>query len=546
MGKVFCPGRIKSRWGILFQLPVWLVAIFGLYKIGEVFYYSFTEYDVIKSPSFVGFQNFSKIFLFDETTPKCLGNTVTMVCVVSALLIITAVLPALFTARLKLPIGLSIMGAFCLVSICAMRTGIFRVIFSSDSYGYINNILLSNGVIDEPINFLKEYSMLFSIIAMWLVCLAPVFSITYIAVRMKHSFLGAAIAVCIIPVLMYGNGHITTGIVGYPSVNYSADWIYTIFNDFAFVRYEVGYAYSILAVGLLMLVMWCLTVCSVVYGFSVICKNINTKSTVFKVLGYVTFGFSILLFIGVMYFALAHFFRAFKPLDELLLFPHKFFPQNATLKNFTVLPELFGNLSVPFSRYVCDSLVIIPMFIIPVCLFVALPAGFGLGAYKTIKKERILLLFFIPFLAVAGHFTMSEFDLLDTYYVYMIEFISSFEFFVAVFLVYLVVKLVFYDRNVRIGSILLGIFCIASSFVAIGVIRGISGMSTGIYSEEMKSWSMGSSYISYGGIARSGSAAANDLLMVLATIGFAIIPLALLLTLYLLYRKNTKNIQNEI
>ena len=46
---------------------------------------------------------------------------------------------------------------------------------------------------------------------------------------------------------------------------------------------------------------------------------------------------------------------AFKPLDELLVFPPRFFVHRPTLENFTVLPSLLGDLHVPLSRYIFNS-----------------------------------------------------------------------------------------------------------------------------------------------------------------------------------------------
>ena len=49
---------------------------------------------------------------------------------------------------------------------------------------------------------------------------------------------------------------------------------------------------------------------------------------------------------------------SFKPLDELLAFPPKFYVIRPTLKNYTILPELMSDLEVPFSRYVANTLLI--------------------------------------------------------------------------------------------------------------------------------------------------------------------------------------------
>ena len=49
---------------------------------------------------------------------------------------------------------------------------------------------------------------------------------------------------------------------------------------------------------------------------------------------------------------------SFKPLDELLAFPPKFYVTRPTLHNYLVLPSLLDNLQVPFSRYAFNSLFI--------------------------------------------------------------------------------------------------------------------------------------------------------------------------------------------
>ncbi len=542
MSEVFKNRKINSPFGIFFQIPVFIVAIFGLYNLMEKVFYSLTKFNMLEKPTFVGLENYSSIFK-DEVIRKCLGNTVFMVCVVVLLLIFTAVLPAIFTARLKLPFGLGVMCAFSLISVCAMLPNFFNMLFSNDSYGILNSWLLSKSIINEPIIFKQSHATLLAVIALWLYCLAPVFSITYILTRMKHSFLGTAIAVCLIPVLMYSGGGIVTGIIGFPSKNYTADWLYTIFNDYLLMRYEAGFAYAILIIGLIMLIGWCVLVCSVAFGFWTLCKNINSNSMTFKMLGFITFAIALQLFVLVLIFIIMYLSKAFMPLDELLAFP-SLVPKRPTLQNFSDLGESTSNFGVSTSRYLVNSLVAVPLKIISVCFLVVLPSGVGFGLFKAFNKQKLLSLCFIPFLFVSGYITFSKFGIINSYSVYMFKFLSSFELLIAVFLVYLGVKLVFYNRKPRISGILLGSFFVLSSFYAIGAIRGIWYSGGGcIYDEKLKIWSDISAYISSGGIARCGVAAANDILMLLATITVVIIPLILLLTLYLLYRRNTNNLK---
>jgi len=50
--------------------------------------------------------------------------------------------------------------------------------------------------------------------------------------------------------------------------------------------------------------------------------------------------------------------NAFKPLDELFLFPPKIFVRNPTLDNFSMLTDLMSGSRIPFSRYIVNTIII--------------------------------------------------------------------------------------------------------------------------------------------------------------------------------------------
>lgn len=69
-------------------------------------------------------------------------------------------------------------------------------------------------------------------------------------------------------------------------------------------------------------------------------------------------GTNILLFIFGLFFILPMLFiitNAFKPLDELFIFPPRFFVTNPTLNNFSDLFILMSNSWIPFSRYIFNT-----------------------------------------------------------------------------------------------------------------------------------------------------------------------------------------------
>lgn len=70
---------------------------------------------------------------------------------------------------------------------------------------------------------------------------------------------------------------------------------------------------------------------------------------------------------------------AFKPLDELFLYPPKFFVKNPTSKNFSDLVISLGSSTVPFTRYAFNSIVITIISVIATVIVSSL------GAYSLVK-----------------------------------------------------------------------------------------------------------------------------------------------------------------
>ena len=74
MSDVFKNRKINSPFGIFFQIPVFIVAIFGLYNLMEKIFYSLTKFDMLEKTTFVVFLptpgRLSKYSLLFGTTPS--------------------------------------------------------------------------------------------------------------------------------------------------------------------------------------------------------------------------------------------------------------------------------------------------------------------------------------------------------------------------------------------------------------------------------------------------------------------------------------------
>lgn len=121
---------------------------------------------------------------------------------------------------------------------------------------------------------------------------------------------------------------------------------------------------------------------------------------------------------------------SFKPLDEILVFPPKFFVSRPTLENYLALPGLLSNLKIPLSRYVFNSLFVTIVSTI-LYVFVATMAAFALSKSKIKHKDKIFLLvqFALLFngyvLALPQYLIFSSLKMIDTYQVMILPYVAS-------------------------------------------------------------------------------------------------------------------------
>lgn len=121
---------------------------------------------------------------------------------------------------------------------------------------------------------------------------------------------------------------------------------------------------------------------------------------------------------------------SFKPLDELLIFPPKFFVSRPTLANYSVLPTLLGKMSVPVSRYFFNSIFLSITGTFLHIIFASLAAfGFSKSKNKFVSAcfwaVQLMLLYNAVTLAVPQYYIYTKMDLIDTYWVYILPAIPS-------------------------------------------------------------------------------------------------------------------------
>ncbi|MFC4388775.1 carbohydrate ABC transporter permease [Gracilibacillus marinus] len=112
--------------------------------------------------------------------------------------------------------------------------------------------------------------------------------------------------------------------------------------------------------------------------------------------------------------------NAFKPLDELFIFPPRFFVRNPTFDNFFDLVALMGNSWVPLSRYITNTLLITIIGTVGHILL-ASAAAYPLAKYrffgsKMIFSVVVLSLMFSPHVtAIPNYMVMSWLGWINTH-----------------------------------------------------------------------------------------------------------------------------------
>jgi len=138
----------------LFLTPaLLLIAVFILYPIIAVVYYSFTDYSIVTPPVWVGLRNFQQL-LHDDVFWLALRNSFIYLLVTPTLIFLCIIL-AIIVNR-KLP-GINAFRALYYIPVISgsVAVGIsWRLML--DTNGLLNALLLSVGFIKEPIQWLAE------------------------------------------------------------------------------------------------------------------------------------------------------------------------------------------------------------------------------------------------------------------------------------------------------------------------------------------------------------------------------------------------------
>ena len=266
--------RSENRAFLLLLMPfMGLFFIFTILPIVSSIVLSFTDYDMINTPRFTGLSNYLRMFTTDEVFPVAVKNTLLFSVITGPVSFFLAFLLAWLINEFRPGMRSLLAFLFYAPALIGNVYYIWQVAFSSDSYGYANSLLLSWGLITEPILWFRDVR--FSMIIVMIVQLWLSIGISFLAdiaglqnvnpelyeagaidgIRTRWHELWYITLPSMKSILLFGAvmqiqatfsiSAVPMALAGFPSVNNSVDTLVTHLMDVGTQRYELGYAAAV-------------------------------------------------------------------------------------------------------------------------------------------------------------------------------------------------------------------------------------------------------------------------------------------------------------
>ncbi len=243
---------------------------------------SFTYFNMLEAPTFVGWKNYIKLFLEDDIFLISLKNTLIFAVITGPVSYILCLLFAWIINEFKGKVRAFLTLIFYAPSICGNAYMVWNLILTGDRYGYLNGILLKFGFIDEAILWMKTEKYVLPaliVVQLWLSLgtgflsfiagLQTVDKSLYEAaaldgIKNRWQELWYVTLPSMKPQLMFGAvmqitqsfavADISIQLAGNPSVNYAGATVVTHLLDYGSTRFEMGYASAIATVLFLLMI----------------------------------------------------------------------------------------------------------------------------------------------------------------------------------------------------------------------------------------------------------------------------------------------------
>jgi multiple sugar transport system permease protein len=247
-----------------------LFTVFTILPILGAIGLSFTSFDMLQPPRFIGLSNYTRLLLDDKIFMQVLKNTLIFAFVTGPLSYVLSFLLAWMINEYK-PVARSIWTLiFYAPSLAGNIFFVWTLIFSGDYYAPLNGLLMWLGWIKEPIDWTGNTDYVLRVVLLVQVWLS--FGAGFLAfiaglqgidrslyeagridgIKNRWQELWYITIPSMKPQLLFGAvmqiassfsvSEVIKAVAGFPSRGYSADTIGTYIIDYGTVRFEMGYA----------------------------------------------------------------------------------------------------------------------------------------------------------------------------------------------------------------------------------------------------------------------------------------------------------------
>lgn len=263
-----------------------LFTLFTLVPIGAAMVLSFFYFNMTTAPTFVGFDNYVRLFFDDNVFLIALRNTAIFAMITGPLSYILSFTVAWLINEFNRTVRTILTLIFYLPSLAGNVYFVWTYIFSGDSYGFLNSVLMKLGMSD-PIQWLTDTKFMMPVVIVVILWLSMGTGfLSFVAGLQsldRELFEAAAIDGLpnrfaelwyvtlpqMGPQLLFGAvmqistsfaiGYECMNLTGFPSTDYATQTLVLHILDFGQIRFEMGYACAVAVILFaLMLLMWTL------------------------------------------------------------------------------------------------------------------------------------------------------------------------------------------------------------------------------------------------------------------------------------------------
>lgn len=281
-------GKFFRKYGESYlMLGCWFLffIFFTLIPIAISVIISLTDYNMLQMPDFVGPDNYIRLILSDEIFIKALANTLLFAVITGPVGYLLCFVMAWFINETGKRVRPFLTFLFYSPTIAGSVFVMWTYVFSDDSYGLLNSVLMNVGILKSPVQWLTDPNYNFYVVIVVILWMSMGTSfLSFIAGLQslnKSLFESAAIDGIrnrwqelwyitlpqMVPQLLIGAvltisnsfavGSVPAALTGNPSTDYSTHTLLLHITDYGNTRLELGYASAIAVVlFIIMVVSW--------------------------------------------------------------------------------------------------------------------------------------------------------------------------------------------------------------------------------------------------------------------------------------------------